>query len=72
MRLLKIIVWTMALVAFWASAEQGAFTKPPVLDARESAQENTTALPQNSWEKLKTMFAPKPSETLVESTRKGR
>jgi len=71
-RLLKITIWTVALVAFWASAEQGAFTKPPVVEARESAQERMAALPQNSWEKLHNLFAPPQSETMAESVRKGR
>lgn len=72
MRLLRIIVWTLALVAFWASAEQGAFTKPPVHNATDSALEHSPAPPRNSWEKLKNMFAPAQSETLAKSLRKGR
>lgn len=71
-RLLRIVIWTLALVAFWASAEQGAFTKPPEHEATGQAQIDRQAQPRNSWEKLRNMFAPTRGESNADLSRKGR
>ena len=53
-----MLIWTMALVALWASAEQGAFVTPPVARVTASMSAEPPAIPQGSWEKLKNLFSP--------------
>jgi len=62
----------MALVALWASAEQGALTKPPVPEDAPALEEGVPEIPEGSWAKLRNMFTPSPAETPAIASRKGR
>jgi hypothetical protein len=71
-RILRLLVWTTALVAFWVSAEQGAFTTPPRPDDNGTAAATRSAVPIGSWEKLKSLFLPAEAETPPAGAREGR
>jgi len=70
-RTLKVLIWTMAIVALWASAEQGAFVTPPAASVITSASAEPPAVPQGSWEKLKNLFSPPAVATSAGTSRKG-
>jgi hypothetical protein len=70
-RTLKLVVWTLAWVGLWASAEQGAFTTP-VAPAETLTVPVLPAPPEGTWAKLRALFSEAPLETGVALSRKGR
>jgi len=70
-RTLKVLIWTTALVALWASAEQGAFVTPPAARVTAYMSAEPPAIPQGSWEKLKNLFSPPAAATSAGASRKG-
>jgi hypothetical protein len=70
-RTLRLLVWTLAWVGLWASAEQGAYTTPPA-PAETLMVPQAPALPEGTWAKLRALFSEAPLETGVAASRKGR
>lgn len=61
-RTLRLLVWTLAWVGLWASAEQGAYTNPPAAVERVTVPP-PPALPEGTWDKLRALFSEAPVES---------
>jgi len=70
-RTLRLLVWTLAWVGLWASAEQGAYTNPAAPVETVTVPESPV-LPEGTWAKLRALFSETPGETGVAASRKGR
>ena len=70
LRILRLLVWTLAWVGFWASAEQSAFA--PAAEVFTVTVRPAPVLPDGTWAKLRALFSEAPAEAGETLSRKGR
>ena len=69
LRILRLLVWTLAWVGLWATAEHSAFA--PAAEALTVTVRPAAVLPDGTWAKLRALFSEAPAATGETLSRKG-